>query len=498
MWTAAMKGLMTIAELIKNVAVVSTAGPLNRKVEGIAYDSRQVKKGFLFVAIRGFYVDGHDYLEDAINRGAIGVVVESKTSFQTDVAVIEVDDTRSVLSSLSVAFFGNPSQRLSLIGITGTNGKTSTTYIVKSILEAWGKKTGLIGTNQYITGVQEFPAFRTTPESTDLQSYLKDMVENGLEYGVIEVSSHALALKRIEGCSLKVAVFTNFSQDHLDFHGSMENYFAAKCKIFELMDKDGKAVLNCDDPFVRTLTEKLSCRIVTCGIENDAMIMAKEISEYTERSGLSCEIQTPYGDIRLNSQLLGMNNVYNVLMSVGVAYSLGVDSEAIIKGVENVKPIEGRFEVIKEGQGFLCIVDYAHTEEALKKLIEETRRIVSGRVITVFGCGGDRDRTKRPRMGRVATELSDFVILTSDNPRTEDPMDIIKDITRGIQKNNFTIEPDRRKAIEKAISAGRAGDAVLIAGKGHEDYQEIKGVRYRFSDREVVREEIRRRMEKES
>ena len=488
---------MTIAEILRGLNVKRITGPLEKEIEGIAYDSRVVKKGFLFVAIKGLSVDGHAFIKDVISKGAVGVVTEKAVDVQNEITVIEVDDSRDALALMSAAFYRDPSKKLSLIGITGTNGKTTTSYITKNILEVWGKKVGLLGTVQYIVANKILPASHTTPESLDLQGYLREMVDNNIEYGVIEVSSHALALKRVKGCSFRVAVFTNFSQDHLDFHGTMEDYFAAKTMLFDYLGKDDYAVLNWDDPMVRSLGEKLNCHCITCGLERGAMLRAKNITDNRLQTadnrlqwGLSFDIQMPDDRFTVKSGLIGRNNVYNILMSAGVAYALGVSREAIIEGIRTVKPVEGRLEKIDAGQNFLCIVDYAHTEDALKKLIEEARLITGGKIITVFGCGGDRDRTKRPKMGAVASDLSDFVVITSDNPRIEEPSEIIKDIIKGIKKDNYMIEPDRAKAIEKAVSIAKTGDTLLIAGKGHENYQEIKGIRYPFSDKEVFKKTI--------
>ena len=513
---------MTIAGLLRGLSIKRISGPLEKDIRGIAYDSRNVKEDFLFVAVRGFSTDGHDYVGDALNRGAAGVVVERTLDLHNETTVIEVEDSRRALALLSSAFYGTPSGRLSLIGVTGTNGKTTTSYIIKSILEAWGRKTGLLGTIQYITGTKVLPAFHTTPESLDLQRYFREMADNGLDCAVVEVSSHALALKRVEGCSFKVAVFTNFSQDHMDFHGTMKEYFKAKTLLFDYLERDGCAVLNIDDPVVGSLAGKLKCRVITCGIGGEAVIRAENITDHRMRQktsppvgfargerggqttehrqdatedrrqmGLSFDIQTPEGKLAVQSELIGRNNIYNILMSAGAAYAFGVSADAIVAGINKVKPVDGRFERIEEGQDFLCMVDYAHTEDSLKKLIEEARLVTKGRVITVFGCGGDRDRTKRPRMGTIAADLSDLVIITSDNPRSEEPMEIIKDIMQGIKKDNYIVEADRAKAIEKAVSAARVGDSVLVAGKGHEDYQEIKGVRYPFSDKEALKRALK-------
>ncbi len=478
---------MTIADLLRDLEVNKVRGSLGKEIKGIAYDSRLVKKGYLFVAVEGFSVDGHAYIKDAIRRGCVGVVVEKILDFQNETTVIEVEDSRKTLAFLSSAFYGEPSRKLSVIGITGTNGKTSTSYITRSIFETWGKKVGLLGTINYIIDRKVLTALNTTPESLDLQRYLKEMVESGVEYAVLEISSHALALHRVDGCSLKIAAFTNFSQDHLDFHGTMEEYFRAKSGIFDYLDEDGCAVLNWDDPVVRSLAGKLKCKFITCGLGEGAMVRGANITD----GGLSFDIRTPQGSFALSSGLIGRNNVYNILMSVAVGYAIGISSDIIIEGVRVAQPVEGRFEKIHKGQEFLCIVDYAHTEDALRNLVKEARLVTTGKVITVFGCGGDRDRFKRPKMGAVASKLSDFVIITSDNPRTEEPLKIINEIITGITKENYRIVPDRATAIKEAVLMAHKGDTILIAGKGHENYQEINGIRYPFSDKEVVRRIIR-------
>lgn len=508
---------MTLSKLLEGLKVKRKTGPPDTEIKGIAYDSRFVKEGFIFVAVTGFSVDGHNYIRDAVNRGAAAVVsekaaadLESANQFavQRNAAFVEVADSREALALISAAFYGRPSQSLSLIGITGTNGKTTTSFITKNIIDAWGKKTGLLGTICYITGDSMTTASHTTPESLDLQRCLSEMVHNNMDYAVLEVSSHALALKRIEGCSFRSAAFTNFSQDHLDFHVTMEEYFKTKCRLFNYLDPEGTAVLNWDDPEIKPLAKSLNCKVVTCGFEKEAMIRAENIREISSQkaegrmqneeqknimpSGVSFDVQTPKGRFKVNSNLIGRFNVYNILMSVGIAYSLGISEDVMQQGIWNTKPVEGRFENIDEGQLFLCIVDYAHTDDALKKLIREARHLTKKRVITVFGCGGNRDRTKRPLMGAAASELSDFVIVTSDNPRNEEPREIIKDILKGIKKNNFIEQPDRAAAIRAAVAMAKEGDALLVAGKGHEAYQEIKGVRHHFSDKEVLREEIKK------
>jgi UDP-N-acetylmuramoyl-L-alanyl-D-glutamate--2,6-diaminopimelate ligase len=506
---------MTLSKLLAGLKVKKKTGPLDTEIKGVAYDSRFVKEGFIFVAVTGFSVDGHNYIRDAVNRGAAAVVSEKAAAdlgstdqfaVQRNAAFVEVTDSREALALISAAFYGRPSQSLSLIGITGTNGKTTTSFITKNIIDAWGKKAGLMGTICYITGDCMTAASHTTPESLDLQRCLSEMVHNNMDYAVLEVSSHALALKRIEGCSFKSAAFTNFSQDHLDFHVTMEEYFKTKCKLFNYLDPEGTAVLNWDDPKIKPLAQKLNCNVLTCGLEEGAMIRGENIEERLKIEGrrqnedqknimplgMSFDVQTPKGRFKVNSNLIGRFNVYNILMSVGIAYSLGVSEDVMQKGIWNTKPVEGRFENIYEGQKFLCIVDYAHTDDALKKLIQEARHLTEKKVITVFGCGGNRDRTKRPLMGAVASELSDLVIVTSDNPRNEDPPEIIKDILKGIIKNNYIVQPDRAAAIKEAVAMTKEGDTLLVAGKGHETYQDIKGVKHHFSDKEVLREEIKK------
>ena len=492
---------MTLRELLKGLEIKEIRGPADVEISGIAYNSRLIKKDFLFVAVSGFVSDGHDYIQDAVSRGAAAVIAEKaewtdsveKLVKQGGLSYIVTSDSRKALALIASTYYGRPSGSFPIVAITGTNGKTTTGYITRHILKAWGKDTGLLGTNEYILGERTLDAPRTTPESLDIQRYLREMLDNGMEYSVLEVSSHALTLERIEGCAFKIAVFTNFSQDHLDFHGTMERYFSAKSRLFSYLSEDGAAVLNYDDPAVRTLTQSLGCRVITCGFQEGAMLRAVNIRDRDVPGGLLFEVRTPEGGFAVESVLVGRFNVYNILMAIGAAYALGIDVETIQRGVREAEVIKGRFEKIDEGQDFICIVDFAHTEDALEKLIKEARRITGGRVITVFGCGGDRDRTKRPRMGASASDLSDLVIVTSDNPRSEDPSEIIRDIFKGIERDNCSVQLDRTKAIREAVEMAEKGDILLIAGKGHEDYQEIKGVKASFSDKEVLIKELKSR-----
>jgi len=489
---------------------------MDMDISGIAYDSRNVRDGYLFVAIKGETVDGHDFIKAAIEKGAIAVVHEHGTGdsvmqnpdMHSAPYFITVRDSKRALACISNNFYQRPSESLTLIGITGTNGKTTTTYILKSILESWGQHVGLIGTIQYMIKDSVYPALHTTPESPEFQSLLSTMYISGCTHVISEVSSHALAQYRVDNAVFNTAVFTNLTRDHLDFHQSMENYFRAKERLFaELLDQNGTSVINSDDPYGRRLISELRASnseldILTYGLETGADIIADDIDNSFE--GLRFKILFKGKRYDIVSPLMGIPNVYNVLSAAGAAISIGVPWDVISEGIGKTGRIAGRFEKVNEGQAFLCIIDYAHTEDALERLISTARDIVpppqpplinpSPRVITVFGCGGDRDRGKRPRMGEIATRLSDFVIITSDNPRSEEPMNIIKDIEYGAAGNNYLIEPDRKAAISKAVEMADDGDVVLIAGKGHEDYQEIQGVRYGFSDGAVLREVISNRL----
>ncbi len=494
---------MILQSLLKGLGIKNTSGPLTSDIKGIAYDSRLVGPGFVFVAVKGFTFDGHDFIKDAIDRGSAAIVMEyavEKTgaidlASQGRTAFIEVSDSREALALISAAYYGHPSRRMSLIGITGTNGKTTTSFLTKSIIDAGGNRSGLLGTICYMTGKQSLTSVNTTPESLDLQRYLNEMADNNITYAVVEVSSHAMTLKRIEGCYFNVAAFTNFTQDHLDFHETMDAYFLAKSGMFSYLRDGGTAVLNVDDPALRQFAKTLKCNVITCGIEQDAMIRADNI-EIGEKSvqdsskavkyGLAFDVSTPEGRFSVRSRLTGRMNVHNILLSIGISHALGINEKVIRKGISEAMPVEGRFETIDKGQNFRCIIDYAHTEDALKKIIEEAKLITEGRVITVFGCGGDRDRSKRPLMGHVADTLSDHIVVSSDNPRSEEPEEIIKDIVKGIESDAYSIIPDREEAIRYAVLMAEKGDTVLVAGKGHEDYQEIKGVRHHFSDREVL------------
>jgi len=501
---------MTLDSLLKgiNAAELSgerageRAGERDIEITGISYDSRKVKKGDLFVALSGEKTDGHTYIADALENGAAAVVYEKADALSglgrdinrtANAVFVQVNDSRSALAALANNFFGRPSVSLPVIGITGTNGKTTVSYLIKSVLEAWGAKVGLIGTIQYMIGDRSFDATHTTPEAPEFQGLLDRMKLEGCAYVVSEVSSHALAQKRVDGTVFRSLVFTNLTRDHLDFHETMEDYYQAKKRLFtELPGEDRTSVINIDDAFGRRLSGELSAagsKVITCGFESDADLMATDINNSFQ--GVRFAIMARDARYDVVSPLTGLPNVYNILSAAGACRSLGAPWSVILKGISNAGPVRGRFEKVEAGQSFLAVVDYAHTEDALERLIYTARGLTSGRIITVFGCGGDRDRGKRSVMGALATRLSDFVIITTDNPRSENPEDIIKEVASGAVRKNYLIEPDRREAVKRAVLMASDNDVVLVAGKGHENYQEIRGQRMIFNDREVLLEAIR-------
>lgn len=495
---------MTLAELIRPLEqrgeVLKTAGNLSVDVTAVTDDSRLVQTGTVFVAVRGERVDGHSYVRQAAGAGAVGVVVQESSSIHgVHVPWVVVRASRRALGELASRVLGEPSSTLRMIGITGTNGKTTTSYLTKAILESAGRNVGLIGTVAYQIGREVIPASHTTPGAVDLQHLLARMRRTGLDSAVMEVSSHALALDRTVGCEYDVAVFTNLTQDHLDFHRTMEEYFAAKLRLFTGLSEPGRktnkrAVLNADDPWADRIHRACLAPIWAYSVRSGADIQALDVR--LSMHGTTFTARTPAGSFPVESRLVGEHNVYNLLAAIGVGLNEGLSVAHIQAGIATVENIPGRFERVEAGQDFSVVVDYAHTDDALLRLLSAAQALKTGRIITVFGCGGDRDRGKRPKMGRVAAERSDVVILTSDNPRTEDPMTILKEVEGGIleglrhRRVSYRMIADRRVAIETAIREARPGDMVLIAGKGHEDYQIIGTMKHHFDDREVAREAI--------
>jgi UDP-N-acetylmuramoyl-L-alanyl-D-glutamate--2,6-diaminopimelate ligase len=497
---------MTVGELLRALDRVpglpqspssgSIAG-LDTPCTGVTHDSRRVGRGAIFVALVGLKANGALFAPQAIASGASAIVAESAAPADASVPWIVVKDARLALAWLSAEFFYHPSREMTVVGITGTNGKTTSSYLVSAILDAAGIQCGLMGTVTYRIGDRGFDATRTTPEAPDLQAFMRDMVAGGCGACVMEVSSHALALKRVDGIQFAAAVFTNLTRDHLDFHADMEDYFAAKRRLFEMLPADAPALINVDDPRGASLVEVVK-RPVTYAINKPADVSPGPLSY--SLAGLDFEIRTPRGGMHVRSRLVGKPNVYNILGAVGTALELGVPVEAIEEGLQRLPGVPGRFEVVSStADDVTVVVDYAHTDDALRNLLETARPMATRRLITVFGAGGDRDRTKRPLMGMVAARLSDVVVITSDNPRSEDPERIIEEVKRGAdaetRQSNASIvtEVDRREAILQAVSGASPGDVVLIAGKGHEKYQEIGGRRLAFDDIEVAREALEAR-----
>ncbi|HOA40725.1 MAG: UDP-N-acetylmuramoyl-L-alanyl-D-glutamate--2,6-diaminopimelate ligase [Halanaerobiales bacterium] len=484
---------MLLKDLIKRIEVLKIVGNLDIEIKKMVYDSRQVEEGSLFICIEGFKDDGHDYINKAIQNGAVAIVVEKELETYPDgITVVEVADSRETMAYLAAAFFNDPLEKLDLIGVTGTNGKTTTTYIIKSILDNTGRATGLIGSIKNIIGEKTLPATRTTPESMDLYGLFAEMLENRLSHAVMEVSSHALDLKRVEGMDFKVAIFTNISQDHLDFHQSFDEYLLAKSKLFQQLGPGGFAVVNIDDPRSEQIIAAAKGEILTYAIKKEADFQARDIK--INSRGVSFTVEGKY-NFSLNMKLTGLFNVYNALAAIACGYALGLSPEEVKSGLEKVNGVAGRFEIVDEGQDFTVIVDFAHTPDGLENVLQTALELAKGKIHIVFGCGGDRDKGKRPEMGRIAAEYGDYLVLTSDNPRSEDPIAIIKDIEQGLEKSTTPYEVilDRREAIFYAIEKAGPGDMVLIFGKGHETYQIFKDKTISFDDRQVAREAIRER-----
>lgn len=505
---------MTFAELIApeetGLTVVERVGNPDVLVTDLTDDSRGVRPGALFVAVRGERVDGHQFVPRALNAGASALVTqqpwaevyEGWDSALPPVPAARVADSRRALGVLASRFFQTPSSHLAMIGVTGTNGKTTITYLCKEMLESAGRRVGLIGTVAYQIGSERLPASHTTPGAVELQRLLSRMVQAGLDSAVMEVSSHALALDRTSGCEFDVAIFTNLTQDHLDFHPDMEEYFQAKLRLFTGLAAYGKksrakrAIVNVDDPRGLSVRDATRVPVWTYSIEQSSDIRAENLR--LSLDGSTFQAVTPAGRFTVQSRLVGQHNVYNLLAAIGVGLHEGLSTEEIARGLAAVADVPGRFERVEAGQDYTVIVDYAHTEDALSRLLTAATTLKTGRLITVFGCGGDRDRGKRPKMGRVAALHSDLVVLTSDNPRTEDPQGILSEVEAGIRAVSreapfrYEVIADRRAAIEAAINAARSGDMVLIAGKGHEDYQIVGTTRLPFDDREIAREAIRK------
>jgi UDP-N-acetylmuramoyl-L-alanyl-D-glutamate--2,6-diaminopimelate ligase len=492
-----VRAALRLTKILRGIDTRSTAAHVDLEILELAYDSRQVKPGTLFVAIHGEKTDGNKFVSDAVGRGAVAVISEQANpgTLPAEFPWIQVADARKALAISAANYYARPAEVLKLIGVTGTNGKTTTTYLVDSILRAAGCEVGLLGTIGYRLVRESRPAPNTTPESLDLQKYLAEIVRAGGTHAVLEASSHALALVRLWGCPFAVAIFTNLTRDHLDYHKTFEEYFAAKRRLFEGTGAAAPAtgVINRDDEYGRQLIG-LASRTLTYGLEPGADVTTRKPA--LSLSGIEFTAETPAGKIEIRSKLVGRPNVYNILAAIGAGVALALPKEVIATGIAQISAVPGRFERIEAGQPFLVIVDYAHTDDALRNLLATAKDLnPDGRIITLFGCGGDRDRTKRPLMGEAAGRASEIVVLTSDNPRSEDPLLIINDVIVGVQrtKAKLFVELDRQKAIEMALDEARSGDIVLLAGKGHETYQVLRERTIEFDDRAVARAVLRHR-----
>jgi len=486
-----------IAETLGAAAV----GDLDASATDVTHDSRQAREGTLFVAIKGATSDGHRFVDDVMRRGAAGVISEFDAPAGFRGAWLKVPDARSALARAAAAVYGDPSHDLDLVGITGTNGKTTTTYLCFALAEAAGVKPAMLTTVEYRIGKTSEEAVRTTPEASDTNLFLRSALGSGCKMAVMEASSQAIDLHRCDWLRFKIAVFTNLTRDHLDYHETMENYFDAKKKLFDgrLGEPPAASVINIDDEWGLALANELRTkgqRVVTFAQSTDADLTADNI-EVSLVHGTSFDLKTPAGTRHINSPLVGKPHVYNMLSATGVALELGYTLDSIEQGLSMCVGAPGRFERVPHDGDFAVVVDYAHTDDALLNTLETARELTTGRIITVFGCGGDRDKTKRRPMGEVAGELSDVVVITSDNPRNEDPLKIISEIEVGVKgkTSKYEIVPDRREAINRAVSMAEAGDVVIIAGKGHETYQLIGSDKFHFDDREAALEALARRDE---
>jgi UDP-N-acetylmuramoyl-L-alanyl-D-glutamate--2,6-diaminopimelate ligase len=519
---------MKLKKIIEKLEdVVRVEGKSGIEISGIACDSKLVRPGYLFAALKGHKVNGADFIDEALDRGAVAILLdaENKDFFRKGNTFIYASDARRCFSEICKVYYGDISNRMHLIGVTGTNGKTTITYLLENLFKSKNDVAGVIGTINYRFGKRMIPSLNTTPGVLEIYSLLNSMEKEKITNCIMEVSSHSLEQGRVDTLQFDTAIFTNLTREHLDYHKNMEDYFSAKLRLFTKIKKNGFAIINIDDPVSGRIIEKVreagNVNIITYGIQHKADIMAKDIDLFCNGSkfklytfaatkphpsGCGWSMATQYfaprnrglqptelnfkeDSIKIKSSLIGRHNIYNILATAGAGLAMAMNLEDIKRGIESFNGLPGRLEAIGCGQDFSVYVDYAHTEDGIENVLKSLRELKPKRLICIFGCGGDRDRAKRPVMARISTELSDKVFITSDNPRTEEPMDIINEIIKGISpsKNNYVIEPDRFNAIKKALSEGQKGDIVLVAGKGHETYQIFKDVTIPFDDREVVK-----------
>ena len=479
---------MLLSEILHGIEHSAVGPDAGSEIIRVTDNSRTVKNGDMFVALRGYTVDGYGFIDEAAAKGARAIVSEKDFQAPRGIVKVLVGDTRTAFPVIADNFFGHPSQKLKVIGVTGTNGKTTITYIVESILKRAGEEPGVIGTISYRIGGRIMPAKNTTPGPLELQAMLAEVARSSGRYAVMEVSSHALDQHRVDAISYDAAIFTNITPEHLDYHKTLNGYFNAKVKIFDRLKEDGTAILNADDKKVASMKSSLKKKALTYGVKERADIFAKDIRLSIDDSRFC--IITPDGSFNVTTSLIGRHNVSNLLAAVAACYAMGVDAKFIKEGIEAMTFVPGRLEPVVGGQPFKVFVDFAHTEDALHSTLSLLREVSKAEIITVFGCGGDRDRKKRPLMGKTACRLSDHVIITSDNPRSEEPSRIIDEIVKGVKGGyaNYEIAPDRRDAIDKALSLAKVGSIVVVAGKGHENYQIVGDKTSPFDDREVARE----------
>jgi len=508
---------MKLSQLLRVITGFNLHGDDSVQVTAVSCDSRKVTSGTLFFALRGAAVDGHAYITAAVRSGATAVILEDDTSAPSGIPWVKVADGRVAMARIAAEFYGNPTLTLPLVGITGTNGKTTTTYLIEAILAAAGIPPAVLGTISYRFGATRIEASHTTPESTELQGAFRQLADAGAKSFVMEVSSHALEQKRVDGCHFDVGIFSNLTRDHLDYHKTMESYLESKQRLFsELLQPSAakprrRACINMDDPYGAVIADRASCPVITFGIDYQGDVQARAISATV--NGISGTLVTPKGDVAFTSRLVGRFNLSNILAAVSAGIALDLPLEAIKSGIETHATVPGRMERVDNNRGIALLVDYAHTGDALENVLTTLKELASGRIITVFGCGGDRDPGKRPIMGSIAARLSDLAVVTSDNPRTEDPFVILSQVKAGITETpplpqgegrgeggfreyatgeladsfvekGFVMLENRAEAIRLAVRLARPGDIVLLAGKGHEDYQIIGTTKHHFDDRE--------------
>ncbi|MFC1573703.1 UDP-N-acetylmuramoyl-L-alanyl-D-glutamate--2,6-diaminopimelate ligase [Candidatus Latescibacterota bacterium] len=481
---------MKLNNLLRALDNVKVLGSTEVEIHSIHHDSRKVDYGSLFIAVKGFMSNGNDYITAAVQKGAAAVMTDSDIAV-TDVPVVRVQDARKAMALVSDRFYGNPQDLLIMTGITGTNGKTTTSYMVKSIFEACGFSCGVIGTIRHLIGKKEIVAANTTPEAPDIHESLVGMVEAQQNACVMEISSHALKLSRVYGINFRAVAFTNITRDHLDFHGSFEQYLDAKSILFSSLSGDSTAVINMDDPQAgHIIKASRGGQVLTYG--NDAGCSIRPVSSELTPHGSKFVLTTPPGRINVSLSIPGRFNISNAMAAAGIGIACGLPTDIIAEGLSSLKSVRGRYETIDEGQDFSVIIDYAHTPDALERILSSVKELMTGKLISVYGCGGDRDKGKRPIMGEISARIADISVITSDNPRTEDPLVILHEILEGVPSGTVhEVIPDRAEAIDRALELAGKGDAVVIAGKGHEDYQIINGEKLHFDDAEIARPYLR-------